>query len=698
MPIQLHGLRPPSVSIPTPGELRAKFTAFTGKVTSSIRNAGQRALNAVRSLSSRQVSTPPQPPPSPIQALRADGASLDPRQAVRAEITSFDRSKLKQVTSKVADEPKRQADEVASNRGEHAAKFASLKEELITKVHARHQGEHAEKFAAVKGQLENGDWVLKKQAVPQREISRSDKLAFQMSNPGDNLALGPRALKPAQVKVDLLPEPTLEDIKPLLTSSWGSQQKAFVKELGSKFSQLQKFEKRGQTDDAQRIGREIKQLGRQLGSFIGKTCVPRSQDFQQSLALGAGGQLKSELWQMLRGMDKSLPAWSYGGLESETQSETGPQQVDRSGAKAFLDTAYNAMLGELDPRATSGGLVPTEITFKGERYLPTKELGKGGFAIATLFTNTRGESVVVKSPRNPDIEACLTSEVENARNEFKVHLALAGPNTRPHPNILQIHGVLRTDQGLPMAVLDLAPGGSVNDLMTERLPVLMEKGLVSPHAAHLMRLTLLRESIEGMIEMQERFGARHGDFKPDNLLIGSDGHVKVADFGLTTFGQDKTVEGTSPYKAPEYFLPGNTLTPKVDTWAIGVFAAELLHGKRPFVGREDGEIEPQLKTYANQGDLTAARNYISKLAENPDARDPVQGVTTADRFLNSMLHPDPEKRPSLSEALKSSLFEDLVGRDVGSDLSPKVRELIQAITANPADDALVKAKSDALGG
>ena len=73
----------------------------------------------------------------------------------------------------------------------------------------------------------------------------------------------------------------------------------------------------------------------------------------------------------------------------------------------------------------------------------------------------------------------------------------------------------------------------------------------------------------------------------------------------------------------------------------------------------------------------------------------MQGVTALDRLLNAMLHPDPEKRPLLSDVLQSAVFDDL-GRGA-TDRTPAVRELLAALSAKPMDDTLVKQKADALG-
>src|SRR5690606_1441989 len=113
-------------------------------------------------------------------------------------------------------------------------------------------------------------------------------------------------------------------------------------------------------------------------------------------------------------------------------------------------------------------------------------------------------------------------------------------------------------------------------------------------------------------------GLVHRDFKPHNVLVGSDGRVRVTDFGLArSFGEDTrppiTVDthtgpislpelalhetltrtgewvGTPAYMAPEQ-LQGGAADPRADQFAFCVALYEALHGQRPFAGRTPGEI------------------------------------------------------------------------------------------------------------
>ena len=74
-------------------------------------------------------------------------------------------------------------------------------------------------------------------------------------------------------------------------------------------------------------------------------------------------------------------------------------------------------------------------------------------------------------------------------------------------------------------------------------------------------------------------GVAYRDLKPENLLIGSDGHLKITDFGFAKKIEDRsyTLCGTPEYIAPEIIL-GQGHNHGVDWWALGVLIYELISG------------------------------------------------------------------------------------------------------------------------
>ena len=76
--------------------------------------------------------------------------------------------------------------------------------------------------------------------------------------------------------------------------------------------------------------------------------------------------------------------------------------------------------------------------------------------------------------------------------------------------------------------------------------------------------------------------------KPENLLLDSENHVKICDFGWIVNGSlpRTTMCGTIDFLAPE-LVRGDPYSFSVDIWAVGIILYELIHGHSPFPQSRD---------------------------------------------------------------------------------------------------------------
>jgi len=157
-------------------------------------------------------------------------------------------------------------------------------------------------------------------------------------------------------------------------------------------------------------------------------------------------------------------------------------------------------------------------------------------------------------------------------------------------------------------------------------------------------------------------GIVYRDLKPENVLLGREGHVVVTDFGLAKEGlhgeqRTETRAGTPEYLAPEV-IKGEKYTKSVDWWAVGILVYEMLTGAPPFY---DNDIQ-KLFHKITAGDLLVPDNLTS------DAGD----------FLAKLLTRDPTKRlsdPAKIKAhpwFKSLDFEKLEAKEIQPPFIPKV--------------------------
>ncbi|MGV9254035.1 Stk1 family PASTA domain-containing Ser/Thr kinase [Streptomyces sp. NPDC003697] len=202
------------------------------------------------------------------------------------------------------------------------------------------------------------------------------------------------------------------------------------------------------------------------------------------------------------------------------------------------------------------------------RYRVDARIAVGGMATVYRALDTRLDRVLALKVMHPTL-AADGSFVERFIREAKSVARLA------HPNVVQVF-----DQGTDGAYVYLAmeyvSGCTLRD-------VLRERGALQPRAA----LDIL-EPVLAALGAAHRAGFVHRDMKPENVLIGDDGRVKVADFGLVrsvdaATHTTATVLGTVSYLAPEQIEHG-TAGSGVDVYACGVVLYEMLTGGKPHHG------------------------------------------------------------------------------------------------------------------
>ncbi|MFC8519576.1 Stk1 family PASTA domain-containing Ser/Thr kinase [Streptomyces sp. NPDC057257] len=202
------------------------------------------------------------------------------------------------------------------------------------------------------------------------------------------------------------------------------------------------------------------------------------------------------------------------------------------------------------------------------RYRVDARIAVGGMATVYRALDTRLDRVLALKVMHPALASDGTF-VERFIREAKSVARLA------HPNVVQVFDQ-GTDGSYVYLAMEYVAGCTLRD-------VLRERGALQPRAA----LDIL-EPVLAALGAAHRAGFVHRDMKPENVLIGDDGRVKVADFGLvrsvdTVTNTTGTVLGTVSYLAPEQIDNGTT-DPRVDVYACGVVLYEMLTGDRPHEG------------------------------------------------------------------------------------------------------------------
>ncbi|WP_394434861.1 Stk1 family PASTA domain-containing Ser/Thr kinase [Streptomyces sp. SGAir0957] len=240
------------------------------------------------------------------------------------------------------------------------------------------------------------------------------------------------------------------------------------------------------------------------------------------------------------------------------------------------------------------------------RYRIDARIAVGGMATVYRAVDTRLDRVLALKVMHPSLATDVTF-VERFIREAKSVARL------DHPNVVGVF-----DQGAEGAYVYLAmeyiAGCTLRD-------VLRDRGALRPRAA----LDIL-EPVLAALGAAHRAGFVHRDMKPENILIGDDGRVKVADFGLvravdTVTNTTGTLLGTVSYLAPEQ-IEDNVATPGVDVYACGVVLYEMLTGDKPHSGDTAAQV---LYKHLNE-DVPAPSTAVPGL---PTALDTLVATATA---------------------------------------------------------------------
>lgn len=259
------------------------------------------------------------------------------------------------------------------------------------------------------------------------------------------------------------------------------------------------------------------------------------------------------------------------------------------------------------------------------RYRIEARIAVGGMATVYRAVDTRLDRVLALKVMHPTL-AADGSFVERFIREAKSVARLS------HPNVVGVFDQ-GTDGSYVYLAMEYVAGCTLRD-------VLRERGALQPRAA----LDIL-EPVLAALGAAHRAGFVHRDMKPENVLIGDDGRVKVADFGLvravdtvtSTTGQ---VLGTVSYLAPEQLEHGTADT-RVDVYACGVVLYEMLTGGKPYAG-----------------DTPAQVLYQALHEDVPPPSASVPGLAPElDRLVAAATARDPGLRPDDAVALLAQVLE-----------------------------------------
>ena len=248
--------------------------------------------------------------------------------------------------------------------------------------------------------------------------------------------------------------------------------------------------------------------------------------------------------------------------------------------------------------------LPTSIG----RYQVLRAIGRGAMGAVYL-----AEDPLLKRRLAVKVVLAVGEERLNALERFKREAEISAQLN--HPNVVTIYDVGEEPSLGPFLAMEFVEGSSLGRLIMEgSLDLETRFGIL------IQAMRALRAS--------HRLAIVHRDVKPDNILVGEDGRVKLMDFGIaktmapTITGSGEFL-GSPAYSAPE-LLRGAEPTPSSDRYAFAVTAFELLTGALPHPGANVAAVithilmEPPVIPHGMSGDV--ANVFRMALAQDPEDR------------------------------------------------------------------------------
>ncbi|XP_064026605.1 serine/threonine-protein kinase PAK 3-like [Pogoniulus pusillus] len=249
-----------------------------------------------------------------------------------------------------------------------------------------------------------------------------------------------------------------------------------------------------------------------------------------------------------------------------------------------------------------------------DKYLELQELGQGASGtVYRAIEMSRGQEVAIKHINiQKEAEVVLLNEIRFIKGNKS-------------PNLVNYLDSYMAGEELLIGT-EYLDGGSLAD-------VVLELWIEEEQTA-----AICRECLQGLDFLHSN-NIVHRDIKSYNILLGMDGAVKVADFGLCvqlTSEKSKMREcvGTPHWMAPEV-VKREPYGPKVDIWSLGITAIEMAEGEPPY----------SHKQYSRVGNLIATKGI-------PELQNPGQLSAELLDFLQHCLEVDVQRRWSAKELLE----------------------------------------------
>ena len=260
----------------------------------------------------------------------------------------------------------------------------------------------------------------------------------------------------------------------------------------------------------------------------------------------------------------------------------------------------------------------------GERYEVVGCIGSGGMADVYKAKDHKLNRFVAMKVLKAEFSAD-TNFIRNFQREAQAAAGLA------HPNVVNVFDV-GEDQGINYIVMELVEGITLKDYISK-------KGKLTVKEA-----TSIAIQVSMGLEAAHNRNIVHRDIKPQNIIISTDGKVKVTDFGIARVASSNTIStnamGSVHYSSPEQ-VRGGYSDFKSDIYSLGITMYEMVTGRVPF----DGDTTVAIAIKHLQDEMVPPSQYAGNLPHSLEEiilkctqKSPDRRYSTLAELINDLKH------------------------------------------------------------
>ncbi|GJY96832.1 serine/threonine-protein kinase BLUS1 [Tanacetum coccineum] len=279
-------------------------------------------------------------------------------------------------------------------------------------------------------------------------------------------------------------------------------------------------------------------------------------------------------------------------------------------------------------------------------YEILNEIGRGCSAIVYKALCTTTCSVV--AIKSIDLDRSKTDDFDNIRREAKTMSLLS------HPNVLKAHCSFTVGRRL-WVVMPFMSAGSIQSIIATSFPNGISESCIS---------IILKETLMGLCYLHDQ-GHLHRDIKAGNILMDSNGSIKLADFGVSASIYESSssrcrmlneITGTLYWMAPEVIHSYNGYSYKADIWSFGITALELAQGRPP------SSHLPFSESLVMK--ITKGLRFSDYMKEEEKGNNKTPKFSKYFKDMVGLcLDQDPLRRPTATKLLKHYFFKNCKGCD-----------------------------------